>query len=88
MQGVGDYAKRDFLRSARFHEVPFRLPEPFPISTVAPCRGFYSLQDENERVRLAKALYRAYFVDNVNISEPQNVLKIGAWTASTRSSAG
>src|SRR5918996_3879321 len=74
----GDYSKRDFMRSARFHDVPFRLPEPFPVSTVAPCRAFYSLQDENERVRLAKALYRAYFVDNVNISEPQNVLKIGA----------
>ena len=74
----GDYAKRDFLRSARFHEVPFRLPEPFPISTVAPCRAFYSLENKEDQVKLAKALYRAYFVDNVNISEPQNVLKIGA----------
>ena len=74
----GEYAKRDFLRSARFHDVPFRLPDPFPISTVAPCRAFYSLQNEKEQVKLAKALLRAYFVDNVNISEPQNVLKIGA----------
>jgi 2-hydroxychromene-2-carboxylate isomerase len=74
----GDYAKRDFLRSARFHDVPFRLPEPFPVSTVAPCRAFYSLQDETDRVKLAKALYRAYFLDNVNISEPQNVLKVAA----------
>jgi 2-hydroxychromene-2-carboxylate isomerase len=74
----GDYAKRDFLRSARFHDVPFRLPEPFPVSTVAPCRAFYSLQDEKDRVNLAKALYRAYFLDNVNISAPENVLKIGA----------
>jgi len=74
----GDYAKRDFLRSARFHGVPFRLPEPFPVSTVAACRAFYSLKDEQEQVKLAKALLRAYFVDNVNIGEAGNVLKVAA----------
>ena len=45
----GDYAKRDFLRSARFHGVPFRMPEPFPVSTVAACRAFYSLNDTEAR---------------------------------------
>ena len=72
----GDYAKRDFLRSARFHDVPFRVPDPFPVSTVAACRAFYSLDDEQQRVKLAKALYHAYFVDNVNIGEPASVLKV------------
>ena len=72
----GDYAKRDFLRSARFHGVPFKLPQPFPVSTVAACRAFYSLNDEKDRVKLAKSLYHAYFVDNVNIGEPANVLKV------------
>ena len=74
----GDYAKRDFLRSARFHGVPFRQPDPFPVSTVAACRAFYSLKNEEEQVKLAKALYRAYFVDNVNIGEAENVLKVAA----------
>jgi 2-hydroxychromene-2-carboxylate isomerase len=73
----GDYAKRDFLRSARFHGVPFRLPEPFPVSTVAACRAFYGSPEEKQ-VLLAKALYRAYFVDNVNIGEADNVLKVAA----------
>ena len=72
----GDYAKRDFLRSARFHDVQFRLPDPFPISTVAACRAFYSLEKEEDRVKLAKALFSAYFVDNVNIGEAENVLKV------------
>ena len=72
----GDYAKRDFLRSARFHGVPFRMPEPFPVSTVAACRAFYSLNDPKEQVLLAKALFRAYFTDNVNIGEASQVLKI------------
>jgi 2-hydroxychromene-2-carboxylate isomerase len=72
----GDYAKRDFLRSARFHDVQFRLPDPFPISTVAACRAFYSLNTEADQVKLAKALFQAYFVDNVNIGEAENVLKV------------
>jgi 2-hydroxychromene-2-carboxylate isomerase len=72
----GDYAKRDFLRSARFHGVPFRMPEPFPVSTVAACRAFYSLNDPKEQVLLAKALFRAYFIDTVNIGEASQVLKI------------
>jgi 2-hydroxychromene-2-carboxylate isomerase len=72
----GDYAKRDFLRSARFLGVPFRMPEPFPVSTVAACRAFYSLKDPQEQLLLAKALFHAYFVDNVNIGEPSQVLKI------------
>jgi 2-hydroxychromene-2-carboxylate isomerase len=72
----GAYAKRDFLRSARFHGVPFRMPEPFPVSTVAACRAFYSLNDPKEQVLLAKALFRAYFVDNLNVGEASQVLKI------------
>jgi 2-hydroxychromene-2-carboxylate isomerase len=71
----GDYAKRDFLRSARFHNVAFRLPDPFPISTVAACRAFYGSPEE-KRVPLAKALFRAYFADNVNIGEGDKVLMI------------
>jgi len=73
----GEYAKRDFLRSARFHGVPFRLPEPFPVSTVSACRAFYASPAERQ-IPLAKALLRAYFADNVNIGEADNVLKVAA----------
>jgi 2-hydroxychromene-2-carboxylate isomerase len=73
----GEYAKRDFLRSARFHDVPLRIPDAFPVSTLAACRAFYSL-DEKSRVPFAKAVYRAYFVDNVNIGEADNVLRVAA----------
>ena len=73
----GDYSKRDFLRSARFHDVPFRLPDPFPVSTVSACRAFYATSSEKQ-VALAKALFRAYFVDNVGIGEADNVLKVAA----------
>jgi len=72
----GEYSKRDFLRSARFYGIPYHPPEPFPVSTVAACRAFYSLADGAERRKLASAFFNAYFVDNLNIGEPANVLKV------------
>lgn len=74
----GDYARRDFVRSARFHDIELRVPGVFPISTVPPVRAFYWLQgkDPAKAVELAKALYRAYFVDELDISKPENVVKV------------
>jgi len=74
----GEYSKRDFSRTARMHEVPFRYPAKFPIGTVAALRAFYWLDDRDPKKarELAKALYRAYFVDGVDISEPAAVLEI------------
>ena len=74
----GEYAKRDFARSARFHGLHYRHPEPFPVSTVAACRAFYSLENEEAAIRFAKAVFHAYFSDNINIGEPHNVLRIAA----------
>jgi len=76
----GDYGKRDFVRSAAFHGVPFKYPSVFPISGVAPTRACYWLagKDPKKVAELAKALYKAYFVDNVNISEADNVVKVAA----------
>jgi 2-hydroxychromene-2-carboxylate isomerase len=73
----GDYAKRDMVRSARFHDLPFKLPSPFPVGTVSACRAFYAAP-KDKQAPLAKALYRAYFVDGVNIGEIDNVLKVAA----------
>ena len=75
-----DYFARDFVRSAKFHGVPFRLPSAFPVSTVAAARAYYWLaeKDPQKAVELAKALYKAYFVDDINISETDNVVRIAA----------
>ena len=76
----GDYMRRDFERSARFHSVPYRQPSQFPVATVAACRAFYWLQQKNpaQAVALAKALYHAYFRDDLNISDAENVVKVAA----------
>jgi 2-hydroxychromene-2-carboxylate isomerase len=76
----GDYARRDFLRSARLHGVDFRLPSAFPIASQAPARAFYWLKqtDPARAKQLAAALYRAYFVDDVNISNPEDTVAVSA----------
>ena len=74
----GAYAMRDFLRSARFHGIPYHQPTTFPVSTISAVRAFYWLQDRDaaKAVELAKALYSAYFTEDVDISKPDNVAKI------------
>ena len=74
----GEYAKRDFLRSAGFHQVPYRHPSKFPIGTVAAARAFYWVADRDPQQarRLAKALYRAFFVEDRDISAPATVIEV------------
>ncbi len=68
----GAYAKRDFARSARFHGIDFRMPQVFPIPGQSPSRIMLwaKAQDPAAGARVAKALYRAFFVDGIDISQP------------------
>lgn len=74
----GEYSKRDFTRTARLHKVPYRHPQKFPINTVAGCRAFYWADDQDAaKARdLARALYRAYFVESTDISAAPTVVAI------------
>jgi 2-hydroxychromene-2-carboxylate isomerase len=76
----GDYAKRDFERSARFLGVDYRAPAKFPIATQGPARIVLWLKhtDPALAIRVAKALYRAYFVDGIDISDPDRTAAIAA----------
>jgi 2-hydroxychromene-2-carboxylate isomerase len=76
----GDYSKRDFERSARFHGIAFRMPSKFPISTQAAARIVLWLKatDPALAIRVAKALYTAYFLDDVDISAPDAAVAIAA----------
>jgi 2-hydroxychromene-2-carboxylate isomerase len=76
----GDYAKRDLDRTAKLLDLPFRLPTQFPISTTAPARAFYHLNNRDPALakRLALALFVAYFADDVDISSPGNTADIAA----------
>ena len=74
----GAYAKRDFLRTARMHNVPYKQPSKFPIGTVAAARAFYWLDDRDpQKAReLARALYTAYFANDVDIGPAATVVEI------------
>jgi len=77
----GAYAKHDFARSARFHGIEgFRQPTRFPVPTQAAARIVLWLKarDAALAVRVVKAYYRAYFVDDVDISDPDTAAAIAA----------
>ena len=68
----GPYSKHDFFRSARFHGVEFKMPPVFPIPAQAPSRVVLWAKQKSpaDGARLAKALYRAFFVEGRDISKP------------------
>ncbi len=74
----GTYHLRDMLRTAKHLGLAYRHPSVFPISSVSPCRAFYWLDaKEPKRAReLARALYRAYFIDDVDISGADHTVAV------------
>jgi 2-hydroxychromene-2-carboxylate isomerase len=69
----GDYSRRDIVRSARYYDVPeFRLPTRFPIPTQSAARIALWLERVDPSLVSATihALYRAYFIDDLDISSP------------------
>jgi 2-hydroxychromene-2-carboxylate isomerase len=87
----GDYCKRDFVRSAKYHGVGgFRMPSTFPIATQAPARIVLWLKahDPARTASAVHALYHAFFRDDVDISKPDAaagvVASCGVDTAAAR----
>jgi 2-hydroxychromene-2-carboxylate isomerase len=77
---VGKYTRKDLQRSARLMGVPISMPDPFPVATIAACRAYYWLfdQDEEKAKALAMALYTAFFAEGRNIGETEVVLDVAA----------
>ena len=74
----GDYAYRDVLRCARYYGIPYRHPSVFPIATQAPARAVWWMhgQDPGKARALARALYDAYFQQDINISNPSDTVRV------------
>ena len=86
----GDYSRRDFARSARYHGVAeFRMPEKFPIPSQAPARIvlWAKARDPAQAAVVAKALYRAYFVEGLDVSDPDVAADVAARTGLDRAAA-
>lgn len=76
----GDYALRDFRRSAMLAGIPYVQPDPFPVATVAAARAaLHALKRHpGQAAGFIKALYRAYFVDGRRIDQADVVLEVAA----------
>jgi 2-hydroxychromene-2-carboxylate isomerase len=74
----GGYARHDLARSARLLGLPFKLPDSFPFMSVAACRAYYWLRDQDpqQAVALAKALYREAFGAGGSIDSGESVLRV------------
>jgi 2-hydroxychromene-2-carboxylate isomerase len=75
----GEYSKRDFARSARFHGLPvFEMPPRFPIPTQVPARllMWLKLHSPGRMVPATKAFFHAYFYKHIDISIAENALAV------------
>jgi 2-hydroxychromene-2-carboxylate isomerase len=82
----GEYSKLDFVRSARFMGIPYNPPSRFPLPTQVAARAYYWLHDRDcgQARNFAKAVYRAFFVDDRDISNPEVVMEIAAGVGADR----
>lgn len=82
------YWLRDFERSARFMDVPYNPPSRFPLPTQHAARAYYWLHDQDCALarRFAHSVYRALYVDDLDISAPETVLEIASKNGVDRSS--
>lgn len=77
----GEYSMHDMERTARLHQIPYARPSVLPIATQAAARAMLWVRAEvgdAKAVEFAKAIFHAYFVDGINVSEPAAVLQIAA----------
>lgn len=76
----GDYCRRDWERLARHMNVPWKMPDPFPIATLAAARAFYWLDDRDPALakRFARAAFDTYFGQGRDITDAETVAEIAA----------
>jgi 2-hydroxychromene-2-carboxylate isomerase len=86
----GDYSRRDMARSAKFHGVEgFRMPSTFPIATQAPARIvlWARERDIGLAAKIVHSLYRAFFVDDIDISNADAAATVAASCGAEAASA-
>ena len=74
----GEYCLEDWPRLARFQHLPWTMPDPFPIATIAAARAFYWL-DETDPAKaksFARACFDTYFGQGTQIGKPDEVAAV------------
>lgn len=71
--------QRDDMKAWIAHYgIPFNFPSNFPPNTLVAMRGAVVADSLGRLVPYARAAYRAFFVDDENLSDPEVVVKIAA----------
>ena len=65
----GRYMWRDLERLCEFHDIPFNRPSVFPRNSVLAARIASRFSNAPWLVEFVKAVYRANFVDDLNIAD-------------------
>lgn len=73
-----DYVVVDVPRFARLLDVPFQLPDSFPLVASAACRSYYWLAEGDRDIarRFAKRTYHAFFGEGRDISRTEELRSI------------
>jgi 2-hydroxychromene-2-carboxylate isomerase len=71
------YMQLDFERSARFLDVPFRIPAGFPAVTQHAARAFYLLErlEPSLAINFARVALRSYFVQGADLGDAMQVAR-------------
>ena len=65
----GRYLMKDLYRWAAMYDVAFSFPANFPVNSIVAMRALQSIP-ESERPAPALSLFRAYWADNANPTDP------------------
>jgi len=76
----GDYCSRDWERMGRFMDVPWVMPDPFPVATHYAARIFYAQTDRDpaQAKQFAINVFDTYFGRGIDVSKEDAVLKTAA----------
>ncbi|HER25529.1 MAG TPA: 2-hydroxychromene-2-carboxylate isomerase [Rhodospirillales bacterium] len=76
----GEYSRNDCDRMARFMDIPWQMPDPFPIFSVTAARAFYWVhdQDPDQARTLAKSLFHGFFGEGKDITDADVVADIAS----------
>lgn len=74
----GEYSAHDMERTARLNDLPFTLPEKFPIMAVNACRLIIwaAGNDMDKRGQISRAIYHAAYAEGKDISDAEVLMNI------------
>ena len=76
-----EYFKKDLARSAKLLDIGnVTWPDNFPGSPIPASRGFYWIeaQDKEKAITFAKEIYREYWIQGNDTSDPGHAIKVAA----------